>query len=142
MNVKPFVLGCLLAAFSSSYANNHHEHPHSKDVPQTDTSTLQKVQADYAGFCEIEIINSSFDDLRVRGVFDDGYPLWPFIIYSYESPHYISLFYDGYCHYGMDLYIETYYEGYPIYSGYTYRKSTVYVSPYLREKVKAEVVRR
>lgn len=142
MNLKPIVFACLLASISNSYADNHHGHYDPKDTAQLEIKASPSMQANYAGLCEIEIINSSFDDVRVRGVFDDGYPLWPFVIYSYESPHYISLYYDGYCHYGMDLFIDTYYDGYPIYSGYTYRKSTVFISPYLREKVKAEVVRR
>ena len=139
MKLKATILGCALTLFSTAYsAGNHHVYPQDKSL----SSTVQPaVQAKYAGFCEIEIINNSFDDVRVSGVFDDGIPLIPFSIYSFEGPHYISLFYYGYCHYGMNLFIDTY-SGYNIYSAYTPRETTVRIYPYLKNKVKAELLKK
>lgn len=137
MKLKSITMGCLVALCSSAYAANNHVHPEDKSGEKA--AAAPAVQAKYAGFCEIEIINQSYDDVRVSGTFDDGYPLQPFTIYSYEAPHYISLFYYGYCHYGMNLYIDSYY-GYTLYAAYTPRESTVRIVPYLKEKAKAELV--
>ena len=137
MKLKSITMGCLLALFSSTYAANHHVHPEDKTTPKV----APAIQAKYAGYCEIEIINQSYDDVRVSGVFDDGMPLDPFTIYSWESPHYISLFYYGYCHYGMNLYIDSYY-GYNLYSAYTPRETTVRIVPYLKEKATVKVAKR
>jgi hypothetical protein len=128
-------MGCMLALVSSAYADNHHVHPQDNKTVETAAPLLK---ANYAGYCEIEIINQSYDDVRVNGTFDDGTPLQPFTIYSYEAPHYISLFFYGYCHYGMNLYIDSYY-GYNLYSGYTTRESTVRIVPYLRQNATADV---
>lgn len=129
MRFKSIAMGCMLALISNVYSDNHHVHPQEKATPETAAPSLQ---AQYAGYCEIEIINQSNDDVRVNGTFDDGSPLQPFTIYSYEAPHYISLFFYGYCHYGMDLYIDSY-AGYHLYSGYIRRESTVRIVPYLRQ---------
>lgn len=138
MKFKKAILGCALALFSSVYAaDNHHVYPNDKSL----NTPAQSVQAKYAGFCEIEIINNSFDDVRVSGVFDDGIPLIPFSIYSFEGPHYISLFYYGYCHYGMNLFIDSY-SGYNIYSAFTPRETTIRIYPYLKNKVKAELIKK
>ncbi len=133
MKFKSITMGCMLALASSVYADNHHVHPQAKNAVETAAPSLQ---AKYAGYCEIEIINQSYDDVRVNGTFDDGSPLQSFTIYSYEAPHYVSLFYYGYCHYGMNLYIDSYY-GYNLYSGYTTRESTVRIVPYLRQNAAA-----
>ncbi len=138
MKLRTLGLGCLMALFSTAYANNTHVHP--ENASGTD-KVVPSLKASYAGYCEIEIINQSYDDVRVSGVFDDGLPMTPFTHYKYEAPHYISLFYYGYCHYGMDVYIDSYY-GYNLYSGYTTRESSIRIVPYLKEKAKAEVVKR
>ena len=62
----------------------------------------------HPGYCQIEIINGSYHGVRVYGEFDDGSPLHPFTIYAYDAPHYIDLFYYGYCHYGMQLTVESF----------------------------------
>lgn len=129
MKLKTIALGSLLALVSSAYADNQHVHPQDKNTVNT---AAPMVKANYAGYCEIEIINQSYDDVRVNGTFDDGMPLDPFTIYSFEAPHYINLFYYGYCHYGMNIFIDSYY-GYNLYSGYTTRESTVRIVPYLRQ---------
>lgn len=129
MRFKSIAMGCMLALGSSAYADNQHVHPQDNTTANT---AVPMLKAKYAGYCEIEIINQSFDDVRVNGTFDDGAPLAPFTIYSYEAPHYINLFYYGYCHYGMNLYIDSYY-GYNLYSGFTQRESTVRIVPYMRQ---------
>jgi hypothetical protein len=142
MSLKKAFLGCVMAFVSTAYADNHHSYPEAANAQGNKLqATAQPVKAKYAGYCEIEIINNSFGDVRVSGVFDDGTPLYPFTVYSFESPHYISLFYYGYCHAGMNLYIDNYY-GYNIYSGYTRAEATVRIYPFLKDQVKAEVVAR
>jgi hypothetical protein len=93
----------------------------------------------WPGYCEIEIINQSNNDVNVYGVYDDGIALAPFSIYSYEFPHYISLYYYGYCHAGMNLYIDTFY-GSSVYAGYVSRYSTIRIVPSLfGGKIQAQV---
>ena len=134
MKIKSLVLGCILSLGSSAFAANQHIHPETSNAGnQPVVEAVQK-----AGSCEIELINQSYANVTVYGVFDDGVSLEPFDIYSFESPHYISLYYYGYCHAGMDLYIDTF-DGYHVYSGYTRRKTTVRIVPYLTNQVKAEV---
>lgn len=115
---------CCLGLGSSVFAGNRHTYP------ETNNSVNQLVASDvkWTDGCEIEIVNRSYVDVRVFGVFDDGTTLEPFNIYSFESPHYISLFYNGYCHAGMDLDMDTI-RGYHVYSGYTRRGSTVLLLP-------------
>jgi hypothetical protein len=139
MKLNKFLIGCLIAFFSNAYADNHHVHPEKGDTAPE--NQVPSIKAKYAGFCEIEIINQSYDDVRVNGVFDDGMSLEPFTIYSYESPHYISLYFYGYCHYGMNLYIDSFY-GYNLYSGYTTRESTIRIVPYLKNRAKADIIKR
>lgn len=134
MKLRSIAMVGLLGLVSSAYADNHHVHPQDKSTAETVAPLLK---AKYAGNCEIEIINQSYDDVRVNGTFDDGSPLQPFTIYSYEAPHYISLYYYGYCHYGMDLFIDSYY-GYNLYSGFTTGGSTVRIVPYFRQNAAAE----
>lgn len=134
MKLKSLLMVACLSVFSPLYAANQHLHPQAD--PQTDV--VPKKNISWPGFCEIEVINSSYTDVRVYGVFDDGAVLSPFMIYSFESPHYISLYYYGYCHRAMDLYIDSW-SGYPIYASYTLAGSTVRVVPYFAKQVKAEV---
>lgn len=72
--------------------------------------------------CLIKISNDSHDDILVYGTFDDGSLLEPFIIYAYENPHFISLFYYNFCHAGMDIGIDTL-SGLHLYHDYTWVNS-------------------
>ena len=88
-----------------------------------------KANVGYAGYCEIEVVNRSYEDIVVRGMFDDGALYGPIVvqasgIFYYSSPLYISLAYYGYCDYGMRLDIATT-RGYPVYGAYTAGGSTV-----------------
>lgn len=130
MKLKSLIIGLCVGLSSVVFAANQHMHP------QVDNAATAK-KLNYPGYCEIEIINNSYEDVHVYGLFDDGAPLRPFNVYSYEGPHYISLYYYGYCHSGMNLYIDTW-SGYRIYAGYTPRNTTLYVVPYLAGKPKVE----
>ena len=118
------VLACILGASTPIFAANQHLHPKSNDASFATSPT----SVAFPGYCEIEIVNRSFDDVRVYGVFDDGLSMDPFNVYSFESPHYISLFYYGYCHDGMDLYMDSF-SGYTIFSGYVPRFTTIRIVP-------------
>lgn|SRR3990167_886978 len=130
MKLRVFVLiSLLVGSFSSLWAANQHVHANAaRDNTSVDQSFSGAKKLEWPGYCQIEIINHSYDDVRVFGVFDDGVSLEPFSIYSHESPHYISLFYYGYCHDGMDLYIDSF-SGAHVYSGYVRRYSTIRVVP-------------
>jgi hypothetical protein len=136
MKIKALILGCCLGMSSVVFAAaNQHAYPEAENTKTQNTAK----ELQWPGYCEIEIINQSYDDIRVTGVFEDGTMLRPFIIYSYESPHYISLYYYGYCHRGMDLDIDSL-DGYHLYGGYTRRQSSIrVVVPYLANKAKVEV---
>jgi hypothetical protein len=138
MKIKSLLFVCCLGLLSSSFADNRHVHPQKNNPnPKTNVQTAPKGNL-APGFCEIEIINNSFDDVRVSGVFDDGAPIDPFNIYSFEAPHYVDLFYSGYCHAGMTLYVDTF-SGYRVYAGYTPTQSTVTIVPFLAKQPKIEV---
>ncbi len=138
MKLRSLILGLCVGLCSTVFAANQHVHP---QADKTDNKAMAAQKVGYPGYCEIEVINSSFSNVTVYGVFDDGLALSPFNVYSFESPHYISLYYYGYCHAGMNLYIDTW-SGYHIYAGYTPTGSTVRVVPYLANQLKAEVVKK
>lgn len=138
--MKCKILGLLWCIASSSLTfadTNHHVYPIADDAA-TPVSANKALK--WPGYCEIEVINDSFTTVRVYGYFDDGMMMRPFNIYTFEYPHYISLFYYGYCHAGMDLYVDTR-SGYPLYSGYTLNNTTIHIVPYMaKEKPKVEVM--
>lgn len=126
MKLKLYLFLLTLFCFTQSYAANEHLHP---NIDNRGTPVkIEKPTLGWPGYCEIEIMNHSYRDVRVSGVFDDGIGLEPFTVYSFESPHYISLFYYGYCHDGMDLYINDFY-GNSVFSGYVRRYSSIRVVP-------------
>lgn len=133
MKLKSLVFGCFMGLCSSVMAGPKHMHSQTAD---------SKISSSYApawaSSCEIEIINRSYDDVRVFGMFEDGVGLEPFIIYSFEYPHYISLYYNGYCHDGMELDIDTV-NGQHVYGNYVRGGTTIRVVPYLMNQVKAEL---
>ena len=130
MKLKSVVLGCLVSLCSTVFAANQHIHPQAENAGNP--SAVER-----AGNCEIEIINRSYANVHVYGVFDDGIALRPFDVYSFDSAHYISLYYYGYCHDGMDLYIDTF-DGDHVYSGYTPRRTTLRIVPFLTNQVKVD----
>lgn len=131
---KLLILGLFLSISTSLFADNRHVHPHAtkKDLTPTEQN------ADWFRYCDIKIHNKSYEDVHVQGVFDDGSSMEPFNVYSFESPHYISLYYYGYCHSGMDLYIDTW-SGYRIYAAYTPSGRTIHIVPRYSNQLKSEV---
>lgn len=134
MKLIGLFFGCALCLSASAFAINQHSHPQVKNID------IQSVNASVAcaDDCEIEIINQSYNDVRVFGVFDDGSELDPFNIYSFEAPHYISLYYDGYCHRGMDLDIDTF-RGYHMFGNYVRGGETILIASDWLNQVKATV---
>lgn len=126
--IMRYIMLLLVLVSSNLFAmENQHFYP-AANIPMTTTKQAEELK--YPGYCEIEIVNNSCYNVRVSGVFDDGEILRPFKVYAHEYPHYISLYYYGYCHYGMDIFIETTY-GYRIYADYTRRYETIYISSYM-----------
>lgn len=123
MKLKSLLFMVGLGLFTNLFAANVHLNP---QATAKDKTAIAKNVA-YPGFCEIEIINESYTNVRVFGTFDDG-ATTVFDIYSYESPHYINLFYSWYCHSGMYITIVSPYN--TIYSGWTDVNSTIRVVPY------------
>lgn len=135
MKFKALCLVVFLSLFSSTgFTTNLHVYPQTEN----NTAVEKNNKLGLPGYCEIEIINNSYSDLRINGIFDDGTSLQPFNVYSFESPHYISLYYYGYCHAGMDLDIDTL-NGYHVFGGYVRTHSTIRIMPYLSNKAKAEI---
>ncbi len=134
MKFKSFIFICCLSLCSSIGAANLHLHSQANN---NGNKALTKGVM-WPGYCEIEIINDSFDDVRVFGVFDDGSSLRPFNVYSYDSPHYISLYYYSYCHSGMDIYIDTF-RGTRVYAGYTPNNTTIRIVSLFGRQIKADV---
>jgi len=129
MKLIALFLGCL-CCLSSSFASTRHSHP------QTNTAATQNMT--WAGNCEVEIINQSYMDVQVFGVFDDGADLDPFNIYSFSPAHYISLYYNGYCHAGIDLDIDTF-TGYHVFGYYVRRGTTVLIVPDMMNRLRATI---
>ncbi len=124
-----FILLSLLIFGNTWAMENLHSNP-SSQISMSSQNEVKDLK--YPGYCQIEIVNNSHYTVRVFGIFDDDEELEPFRIYPHEYPHYISLYYYDYCHYGMNLYIETL-GGYRVYSGYTRRYDTIYISSYMYE---------
>lgn len=139
MKFKSLLFVACFSLLSSVYADNRHLHPNMNvaNLKPADKKLMSP------GNCEIEIRNVSNDNVVVSGQFDDGTTLTPFYVYSYESPHYISLYYPDYygnyfCHRDMYLTIDTF-RGYRVYAGYARVDTTITVVPYLQNQLKAEI---
>ena len=135
MKLRSLLFVVCFSLFTNIFAANIHLHP---KADQADKKPAGKSMM-YPGYCQIEIINDSFTDVRVFGTFDDGSTL-DFNIYRYESPHYISLFYNFYCHSSMYITIQSPF--YTVYSGWTNVNSTIRVVPYLQNQSKVQISKR
>lgn len=137
MKIKSVLFACCLGLMGTAVAGNRHTHPKA-DVNNASVSAEKNTKnAMSPRYCEIELVNNSYDNVTVYGQFDDGSTLSPFNLYTGEYDS-ISLDYYGYCHRDMYLDIVTF-SGYHIYSGYTRSGSTVRIVPYLTNQVKAEI---
>ncbi|MGQ3890538.1 hypothetical protein [Legionella sp. CNM-4043-24] len=138
MKIKSVLFACCLGLLGTAVAGNRHIHPKADVAPASVSAEQSGKSAMAPGYCEIELINDSRDHVTVYGQFDDGSTMSPFNMYTWEAPHYISLYFYGYCHRDMYLDIVTF-SGYHIYSGYTRPGSTVRIVPYLTNQVKAQI---
>ncbi|MFC3908719.1 hypothetical protein ACFORL_06465 [Legionella dresdenensis] len=121
MKLKSLLFVCLFSMLSSVFADSRHVHPKA-DAGENKSAAVKN--AFLPGYCEIEIANYSERNVTVYGTFDDNSTMTPFNIYSGETPHYISLYYYGYCHASMWLDIYTF-RGQRVYAGYTGPGQTV-----------------
>jgi hypothetical protein len=105
--------------------------------PTTDKDKITK-SVNYPGFCQIEVINKSADDVIVSGVYDNGAPLYPFNIYSSDFPRYINMYYYGACHSSIYINVDTF-SGYRKFSGYVFTSTTLWLDSRLNGELKAEI---
>lgn len=142
MRIKTLIVSlCFLLVgqvFASDHSSNVHAYPKEKNLSANSSVTEKEKLSPSFGSCEVEIINDSFSNVTVYGRYDDGIPLTPFNVYSYEFSHYIDLYYNGYCHSGIYLSIVTF-SGYTIFSGWVYVGSTVHIVPLVGNKLKANI---
>ena len=128
MKLKIIAL-CFLAAIGFNLQAGQNRHMHSL-VEKADSKKMMT-----PGYCEIEVINRSFEPVHVTGQYLDGGVLAPFDIYPYDSPHYISVYYWG-CQSGMYVTIQNF-AGYVMYSGYTPTYQTLVIYPTFGNKKSA-----
>ncbi len=128
MKLKIFAL-CLLAAigFNLQAAQTRHMHTMAE---KADSKKMM-----LPGYCEIEVVNRSFEPVHVSGQYLDGAYLTPFDIYPFDSAHYISVYYYG-CQSGMYITIQNF-AGYVMYSGYTPVYQTLVIYPTIANKQSA-----
>ena len=130
MKLVLFFFSCLYSLSSSVFASDLHTYP------QEGSAATSKIM--WAVNCDVEIINQSYTDVQVFAVFEDGVALDPFNIYSFSPAHYISLYYNGYCHSGIDLDIDTF-SGYHVFGHYVRRGTSVLIVPDMMNQVKATI---
>ncbi len=135
MKLKSILFVLCFSLFTNVFAANTHLHPKANVA---DKKSISK-NLTYPGYCQIEIINDSFTDIKVFGTFDDG-TTTAFDIYRFEYPHYISLYYYLYCHSGMYLNIISPFG--TVYSGWANVNSTIRIVPYLNKQAKAKITTR
>lgn len=126
MKLKSLFLLGSLALGSSAFAATHISHPLMTEADKT--ASARTMAPDY---CEVELVNNSYETVRIFGVFDDGSPLTPVDLPRFSAPIYVDLFYNGYCHQGMNIYIFSL-NGVNLYSAFTPVHTTVSVYPFLK----------
>jgi hypothetical protein len=122
------IIAGIISNLSFASAGITHSHP------QTINQKLSAPNLEAAS-CLIKITNNSHSDITVSGRFDDGSMMQPFMIYAYENPHFISLFYYNICHGVMNLQIDTT-NGMRLYDQETYVNSRIrikagWLNPYI-----------
>ncbi|KTD06113.1 hypothetical protein Lgra_2890 [Legionella gratiana] len=129
MKLKSLLFAICFGLFGHAVAANQHMHPKANEVDNNKNAASKPSML--PGYCEIEVINESYTDVYVDGFFDDNAYLKPFRVFSFDAPHYISLYYYGACHYGMQLRVASAGSPYFIYDRWTTVGSTVHIVPYL-----------
>lgn len=123
MKLKSLLFLSCLCMLPTAFADNVHFHP------KANANEARALTAKSPGLCDIEIINDSFDDIRIYGRFDDGTPLIPVVLKHWGGTYNVSLYYYGACHQGMDFYIETV-DGKYKYNGFTPVGKTIRIKSY------------
>lgn len=80
-------------------------------------------------YCSIEIANDRKETASVLVTFDDGSTVH-MLVYAHERPHYVSLFYHGYCHAKAHVRVALLPHHDVIYDRWTSVDSTVRLIPY------------
>lgn len=141
MKSKPLLFVCCLGLLSSVFADNRHLPVNANDAEAKAAAQAAVKRVKSPSYCEIEIINYSYNELRAWGRVSNGAILSPFYIPAQDnSSHHIDLYdyHYGYCPEGMDLTISTV-NGYIVYSQFTRPDTTVKLVPYLN-KARAEIL--
>ncbi len=141
MRILGYAVVLVFALFNPAFAEalNHHGYSQIPTQSSNLAPNATDVKPKIFGNCFIEIVNDSFSNVTIYGRFpDEGVPLIPFDVYSYEYSHWIDMFYNGYCHSGMYLSIVTF-TGYNIFSGYIFTGSTIHIIPSLKNHFKVEI---
>jgi hypothetical protein len=81
----------------------------------------------YPEYCQIEVVNDSHESVTAHVTLDDGTPV-VFQMQRYDRPHYVDLFYNGYCH--SHAYVTISDGKHVLYSGHTNVHSTIRIVPY------------
>ena len=140
MRLKSLFLGLCIGVFSTVHAANTHLHPQANDADKKVSATQGSKTVN---FCGIEISNTSNYTVHVSGVFDDNTRLDDFNVYPYEVPHFIDLYYYGYCHASMYIRIQSnVYPYYILYDGQAPVGTTLRVVDSLANALKVETVRK
>jgi hypothetical protein len=140
MRIMPYLCSFIFLVSQPILADNpssHHRYPGTKESTQSLSPSVKEGKPGFYS-CDVEVVNDSFSNITVYGRYDDGVPLIPFNVYSYEYSHYVDLFYNGYCHSGVYLSVVTF-SGYAIFSGYVFAGSTLHVVPSIAGKMKVEI---
>ena len=117
-------IACSACLVSATYAASNpylHTDDSSMNASKMSQNVITSETAKTMGStdCMITIKNNGIYDVRVYGRFDDGTYLTTFTIpWLKDDIAYVSLYYYGYCHGGMDFYIDTVNGKYK-YNGYT-----------------------
>lgn len=127
MKLKSMLFVLCFSLFANAFAANLHTNPNAQNAPKAAAGEKSP------GYCEIEIVNNSWSDVRVTGTFDDGAYV-DFMVYAFEAPHYINLYYYGYCHSGMYLTLSTWSS--IIYDRWTPTSSTIRINSLASEAAK------
>lgn len=130
MKLKSLLFVCLVALFSSANAETRHV-PANANSSATAKTVVKK--AKMPGYCEVEILNYSRDDLSVWGRLSNNAEVSFYIsrFRNFPESHIIDMYdyYYGGCPLWIDLSIITT-NGYPVYHEITYPGSVIEVRPY------------
>jgi hypothetical protein len=89
--------------------------------------TIVGLASAYPGYCQIELINYSHENVTVHVAFEDGASN-SFQMQAHEHPHYIDAFYNQYCHSGAEVRVSD--PRHLLYHAWTHVGATIRIAPY------------